>query len=147
VTGRITRERRQSLRYALQPNVFIVFNPYPERLGKLKDVGRGGVGFEYLVTDNSILDRAEEVVDVKVDIFIPASNRFLFRSLPCKVVYDIKIEQPTLSGIQTRRCGLKFDQLSQRHNDQLKQLIDSYASHSLPFLSVAANLKLRCRCG
>ena len=116
------------------PEVFVVFNAYPDRLGKLKDVGKGGAGFEYAVIDNSVKDAKR--LEVEVDIFGPASSHFVLSSVPCKVVYDIRIERPTVIGIETRRCGLRFDKLSYQHSESLKLLLDYYVSHCLPDESV-----------
>jgi hypothetical protein len=130
------RERRQSLRYAVNPNVFIVFNPFPGRLGKLKDVGPKGVGFEHAAGDND-----GEVVDAEVDIFIPTSESFMLRRMPCKVIYDIKIEQPSSNRTMLKRCGLEFKPLSRWHSEQLKLFLDTCVSHPLPVLQMAKELE------
>jgi hypothetical protein len=88
-----------------------------ERIGRLKDVSSGGVAVEY-----SVFDKEEEAIDVEVDIFASMPSYFMMRRVPCKVIYDIKLELPTLVGIETRRCGLKFEQLSQQHSELLKVL-------------------------
>jgi len=136
VARKAMQERRLFPRYALNADVFVVFNPYPGRLGKLKDAGHGGVGFEYAAVDNN-----NEPADVEVDIFIPTSGFFVLRRMPCKVVYDIEMEQATLNGIIIRRCGLEFEPLCRWHNEQLKLLLDVHVSHPLPVLQVAGELR------
>jgi hypothetical protein len=69
-----------------------------------------------------VFDKKEKAVDVEVDIFASRPSYFMMRHVPCKVVYDIKIERPTLIGIESRLCGLKFEQLSRQHCELLKVL-------------------------
>jgi hypothetical protein len=128
MSERTNPDRRQSTRYAPKTDFFVAFWPYLDRVGKLKDVSSSGAAFEYPVLANY-----ENVVDVEVDIFTSEPNRFLLHHMPCKVVYDIKIDQPGLSGVETRRCGLKFDQSSHQHSEKLKLLLDNYVSQPLPF--------------
>jgi len=126
--GKSTKaDRRQFTRYALKSDIFLALWPSLDRVGKLKDVSNSGAAFEY-----PAFDEKEEVVDVEVDIFASRPSNLMLRRVPCKVVYDIKIEQPTLIGIETRRCGLKFEHLSQQHNDSLKVLLSKYVSYALP---------------
>ena len=120
-------DRRQCTRYAVNGDIFLAFWPTLDRVGKLKDVSNSGAAFEY-----PAFDEKEEVVDVEVDIFASRPSYFMLRRVPCKVVYDIKIEQPTLVGMETRRCGLRFEHLSQQHNESLKVLLSEYVSHALP---------------
>jgi hypothetical protein len=120
-------DRRQSPRYAVKPDVFLVFRPYPQRLGRLIDVGSDGATFEYVAYEHD-----EGVADVEVDIFTSNPNHFLLRSVPCRVVYDIEIEKPTFNGIKTRRCGLEFAQLTDRQCERLMVLLNHYVSHALP---------------
>lgn len=124
---RTRADHRQPPRYAVKPNVFLVCRPNPERLGRLTDVGSDGATFEYIAHDC-----CEFVTDVEVDIFASNPSYFLLRSVPCKVVYDIEIERPTFSGIKTRRCGLEFAQLTDRHRERLMVLLNYFVSHALP---------------
>jgi hypothetical protein len=110
-------DRRQSARCAMNADFFILFRPSLDRIGRLKDVSSGGVAVEY-----PVFDKREKAINVEVDIFASRPSYFMMRRVPCKVVYDIKIELPTLLGIETRLCGLRFEQLSQQHCELLKVL-------------------------
>jgi hypothetical protein len=117
--------RRQSPRYGLKADFFLRIWPYLDRVGKLMDVSRGGAAVEYLVHS-----QYEEVVDVEVDIFSAEPTDLLLLSVPCKVVYETRIEpQTSLESIETRRCGLRFERLSLQHSELLKLLLDDYVSH------------------
>ena len=119
-------DRRQAPRYTPKNDVFVVFRPSFDRLGQVKDVSRGGAAFEYPVFANY-----EKVAEVNVDLFTSEPAPFILKSVPCEVVYDIKLEKPTLSGIQTRRCGLKFARLSHQHSEQLEFFLHKYGSPAL----------------
>jgi hypothetical protein len=107
-------ERRISPRHCLRTDVFVVFRPHFDRLGKLKDVSCTGAAFEY-----PVFARYDKVIEVEVDLFASEPSPFLLQSVPCRVVYDIKLLKPTLNGVETRRCGLKFEPLSPQHTQQL----------------------------
>jgi hypothetical protein len=98
-----------------------------DRVGRLKDVSGRGVAFEY-----AVLNRKERLVDVEVNIFASQPDSFMLWRVPCKVVYDKKIEAPPLSSIEIRRCGLQFESLSQQQTDRLKVLLSQYVSDPLP---------------
>ena len=125
VNQRATEERRNSARQTLRTDVFIVFRPHFDRLGNLKDVSRTGAAFEY-----PVFAKYDEVVEVEVDLFTSEPSHFMLRSMPCRVVYDIKVAKPTMNGVETRRCGLKFDPLSPQHTEQLSLLLRTYVSLS-----------------
>jgi hypothetical protein len=120
-------DRRQSTRFKVNGDFYLTFWPSLDRIGRLKDVSGGGVSFEYAVFDNK-----EKVDDVEVNVFSARPDYFMLWRVACKVVYDTRIEQPTLSGVETRRCGLQFQTLSNQQSDQLKVLLRQYASHPLP---------------
>lgn len=126
MTEETQTDRRQAPRYNPKDEVFVVFRPSFDRLGKVKDVSRGGAAFEYPVFANH-----KEVAEVDVDLFTSEPAPFMLRSVPCKVVYDIKLEKPTLSGIETRRCGLKFEQFSDQDVEQLEFFLSNYVSPAL----------------
>jgi hypothetical protein len=120
-------DRRQSRRYAVNGDIFLTFWPSLDRIGRLKDVSGGGVAFEY-----AVLNDKEKVADVEVNIFAAQPSNFMLWRVPCKVVYDEKIDLPTLAGIETRRCGLQFESLSKRHSELLNILLTQHISHPLP---------------
>lgn len=94
---------------------------------KLLDVSRSGAAIEY--ADFNSHDMLDEV---QFDIFASESGYLMLRRVPCSVVYDVRVERPTLNGFETRRCGLKFKQLSDQHKDLFKILLNNYVSLRLP---------------
>jgi hypothetical protein len=126
MTGEPQADRRESIRYAVNRDLYLTFWPSMDRVGRLRDVSGGGVAFEY-----AVLDQKEKVVDVEVNIFASRPDHFMLWRVPCQVVYERKIERPTLSSIETRRCGLRFKSLSEHQADQLNLLLTRYASGPL----------------
>ena len=120
-------DRRQSVRYAVNRDLYLTFGPSVDIVGRIMDVSGGGMAVEYTLFDNR-----ERLVDTDVSIFAAQPDRFMLCQVPCKVVYDTKIAKPTLSGIESRRCGLKFESLSKQQTDQLQVLLSQYVSHPLP---------------
>jgi hypothetical protein len=127
MSERTKADRRRAARYALKTDFYLAFWPFLDRVGKLKDVSRSGAAFEYPVYDDY-----ETLADVQVDIFSSEPSHFLLLHVPCRVVYDIRLEQSAFGGLETRRCGLKFDQLTPKHSEKLKLLLSKFASHQLP---------------
>ena len=121
-----TADRRKSPRYALENDVFLFFRPNFGRIGRLINVSSRGLAFEY-----SSLGEHENVADVEVDIFTDQPRKLVLPRVSCKVVYDISLEPPTFDGVETRLCGIKFNQLSQTHSDLLKALLGDYVPYDL----------------
>lgn len=97
-------------------------------LGDAQGCQHGGAAFEY-----AVFDHHREVEEAReVDIFSSRPDHFILRQVPCRVVYDVQLEQPSLSVIETRRCGIRFGRLSTHQRRLLKQLLDNHASRPLP---------------
>lgn len=127
MTEMVSPERRESPRYLVKKDFYLVFRPKFDRLGKLKDISSGGAAFEY-----SAFESDDSAVEAEVDIFSPKPHGFLLSRVPVKIVYNVVVEHPSLNGIKTRRCGFSFSELSQRHRDQLDLLLGYCAPHPLP---------------
>lgn len=107
--------RRRFPRFATKCDVFIIFRPLFAPVATLKDISKGGVGLEYYGEHDP--SKAAEV-----DILCSSIHFYLSR-VPCKVIYDIDLEKPTLIGIETRRCGLKFGKLSSQQTASLESIL------------------------
>ena len=94
------------VRFKVAEDLFLTFRPRFAIMGKLKDISKGGVAFEYFMYEDS---RILEMVEI--DIFSKDRVLHIF-PIPCNVVYDIPVPGIGSSlGIQARRCGLEFTQL------------------------------------
>jgi hypothetical protein len=120
--------RRQVQRYAVTDSVFLAFRPRFDRLGMLKDISRGGVAFEYTVSDTP---QPLETSDIEVEVF--SHKTFRLSRIPCRIVYDTSAEAGlSIAGFETRRCGLQFGKLSELQAAQLKVLMDTHIGDHIP---------------
>ena len=124
--------RRRSQRYTLNDTVFLTFRPQFDRMGRLKDISKNGVGFEYVAIDSSTY--SGDSTKIEVDIF-SGSKDFNLSRVPCEVVYDVKISASSGTGLfENRRCGLQFSDLSTYQVAQLGHLLNTCAAEPVPYL-------------
>jgi len=116
-------DRRKSRRLVVEETVFVTFRPEFNKIGRLKDISRSGMAFEYPAYDNY-----GSTASVEVDIFSHIDDFHVSR-VQCEVVYDIEgPAHPSFSDIQFRRCGLQFRALSDNNTAKLESFFDSYAA-------------------
>ncbi len=120
--------RRRHQRFSTNETVFIAVRPYFSNMGRIKDISKSGVGFEYTSFDYS--ENVDAVTDspmdghIEIDIF-SKSREFHLAKVPCKVVYDMKLEDSFGAGLfENRRCGLEFNHLSNHQHYQLLSLLN-----------------------
>ena len=122
-------DRRTSQRFLVKESVFLTFRPTFNKLGSLKDISKSGVSFEYIAYES--MDTPHSV---EIDIFSKSMDIHLSK-VPCKVVYDVKVgESFTMNQVETRRCGLQFEQLSGYHASQLKNILSNYIAGPAPYM-------------
>jgi hypothetical protein len=120
-------KRRQFKRYMVKDNVFLVFRPDFDRLGKVKDISQGGVAFEYVLYRESY--DASKPDFAEIDIF-SNGNLHLSKAF-CRVVYDIPSYPEEFKGFRTfvdmeiRRCGLEFRKLNTEQKEDLEFFLKS----------------------
>jgi hypothetical protein len=106
-------EHRQHPRYAVEQNVFLTVRPEFRKIGRVKDIGNGGVCFEY-----AVFEPDEKLSFCEVDILSEGGKFHLFK-VPCRVAYDVQISPEPFQQIQMRRCGLRFEGLSAAQTAQI----------------------------
>lgn len=121
-------ERRQFERYSVVDDAYAALGSNYDRVGKITDISIGGLAFDY--TSGELKSNAVN----RLDIFL-AANHFNLHNLPCKVVYDITLQVPKVKSkfidqLTTRRCGVKFGQLSTSIKRKLQALIDGQPNSS-----------------
>ncbi len=113
-------ESRIPRRLSLTDTIFVTFRPLYDVVGQLVDVSTDGLALEY--TAHEPLERRDKVA---VDIFCQPRNLNLSR-IPCHVSYDWKVEDaPSFRGFETRRCRLRFGEVSPEQRAQLDALLES----------------------
>jgi hypothetical protein len=110
------KERRLHERRGLKNRVFIAIRPDFDRIGWLTDISKGGISFEYVAIENY----SPITEKIQVDIF-SSPKIFDLSNLPCKLVYDAPIHKGEgfMAAIETRRCGLVFEAMTQQQAFQL----------------------------
>lgn len=119
-------EQRKSTRYAAADNSFAALGPGFTKVGKIKDISVLGLAFEY------ITDEISDIKVSRVDVFV-RGEEFHISKIPCKVVYDISLEDPAVHQISPRklmhkRCGLQFESLSNTGRVMIEQFMETYTT-------------------
>lgn len=125
-------QKRKHKRFLAKQNTFASFGSGFNKVGKINDISKGGLSFEYIFFDEDEDRKAKPVQ--RVDIFL-TKDAFYLSNLPCKIVYDGDkqvckdnwnfISTPTFT---TRRCGLQFDALTEDQMEQLTYFIENHTS-------------------
>ena len=111
-------ERRKFTRFLVPENVYAALGPSFSKVGRIKDLGIGGLAIEYITDEDSAPGNSH------VDIFI-REEKFFLSKLPCKIVYDVPIEPsagPQASGLTHKRCGVRF----YRFTDELRKRFEGF---------------------
>lgn len=110
-------DKRKYSRFLAQEDAFVALGHSFARVGKVKNISRGGLAFEY-VSDKDLNEDASQL-----DVFL-SEHGFHLSDMPCVIVYDIPVSKPyeyhTFNQIfTTKRCGVKFGELSKHKRAQL----------------------------
>ncbi len=119
-------EQRKHFRFLTQDIAIISLWSNSINLGKLKDISRGGLAFEY------ITDEKPKEENSQINIFL-SGNKFHLSNVPCKIVYDIPIREENYRFdklLMTRRCGVKFKKTTANLKRLLEKVQASASSSS-----------------
>ena len=109
-------ERRKFTRFLVPENVYAALGPSFSKVGRIKDLGIGGLAIEYITDEDSVPGNSH------VDIF-SREEEFYLSKLPCKIVYDDPIEPcagPQVSGLTRKHCGVQFYRFTSRLRKRLE---------------------------
>ncbi|MBC2704566.1 PilZ domain-containing protein [Desulfobacula sp.] len=111
-------EQRQHERFEPQNSAFVVFRPEFNKIGPINDISKGGLGFNYLQSEDK--DNPASENPCTIDIF-DSSNSFHLSHIPCSLIYDTdnNDQLTVMHNLANRRCGLKFDQLTKEQEEQI----------------------------
>ncbi|MCK8603895.1 PilZ domain-containing protein [Desulfoferrobacter suflitae] len=116
-------DRRQFKRHPVKGDFFITFRPEFRRMGRVKDISKGGVGLEYTIYDDQ-----KALENVEVDIFSAEADLHISK-IPCKVAYDVRVDNyPSFDNLQVRRCGLEFAELSYQQYAAINSLVSLHTA-------------------
>ena len=113
-------DRRGHTRFLVQDDVVVAVRNGFTKIGRVKDIGRGGLSFEHIYENSTA-----EVPKTHVSLWV---NTFFMSDLPCRIVYDIPVPTPeeysTLAiRLATRRCGVQFETLAEDQRAQLDSFL------------------------
>jgi len=110
-------ERRRKERLRPREITFVAVRPEFNRLGRLINISRSGLCFQYMEKEAGKDDSAF----IEIDLFV-SQNGFYLPGVPCRVIYNRVIEESVRSfrSLAYRRCGLHFDELHRDKADQLE---------------------------
>ncbi|UCG08781.1 MAG: PilZ domain-containing protein [Desulfobacterales bacterium] len=117
-------ERRRYSRLSPYENAFAALGSNYSKVGKIKNISRGGLAFEYIAGEANNLHFSQ------VDIFL-AGHTFYLYNFPCRMVYDIEVHVPHVSDkyirlLTTKRCGIQFGALAKDDKAQLTFFLEAY---------------------
>lgn len=122
-------EHRKHTRLLPHKNAFAALGPDFDKIGKIKDISRGGLAFEYF----SKKDSNEETFQVNIVI---SDHGFYMPDAPCRIVYDVSAHMPNNSGvhfdIMSKRCGIRFGELTEKQTAQLESFLENYTTGLAP---------------
>ncbi len=103
------------------------------RLGSIKDISLGGLSCELTV---SLFEakgiKWQEATELSANILVSDSeSRFHLPGIQCRLTYDVSAPESRStpdSNVSKRRCGFKFDQLTE---NQEKRITRFLRKHSL----------------
>lgn len=126
------KERRRLNRFEVQDKVFVSVGLNLPRVGRIKDISKGGLAFEYL-TDYMAYNIDEDSDDksLQATIFL-VGNQFCLNDIPCMIVYDIPGRVFLNSLIVKKRCGIQFGSLTQTQWKKMIFFLSRYATVPVP---------------
>ena len=115
-------EQRRFTRYAVKEDGLDVLSRDLKVVGKLKNISRGGVAYQYTPVNGTKPDSE------MIDILGKVPDRFSLVGLDCRAVYDIATlnEDRTFTGSASRLRGLQFKGLTEEQEERLAFLLENY---------------------
>ena len=116
------KDRRRHARYKVKKDAFAVIRTSDNKLGRIRDVSKGGLSFEYIMKG----DPAEGPTEL--DIFT-TDNDFYLKLLPVQVVLDSTLEpEHAFSSLEMRRLGVRFGDMTPTQMSKLDFFLQNLTS-------------------
>ncbi len=121
MNGKKPAERRKHKRFKVQNDTFVMLRSNDTKVGPIIDVSMDGLGFHYVGSKKPIGESA------KLSI-LPAEDSSYLYKIPCRAVWDRKVNENHFSSISMRRCGVQFGELTPYQKAQLEQFIQDHTT-------------------
>ncbi len=117
----ILMERRKYPRVKMEEEAIVALHNGENRIGKLKDIGLGGLAFEHIYDE----DLLEEDSERHLTLFLRERK---LAKVPCRIIYNQEVPVPPeydrlAIRLTTKRCGLKFEPLTDHQRLQLEDIL------------------------
>jgi len=115
-------ERRKDFRYKVKDNEFHIFNQGSKIAGKLIDISKGGLAYQYMPIKDKKLESN------LYDIISAGSQHFYLFDIICKTIYDTSDLIVNQNSIDTerRRRGLQYGKLTENQLGKFELLLRNY---------------------
>ena len=115
-------ERRKVTRYIVKDNEFHIFNHGSKIAGKLIDISKGGLAYQYKPT------KGKKLESNLYDIISAGSQHFYLFDIICKTIYDTSdlIVNQSSTDAERRRRGLQFGKLTENQIGKFELLLINY---------------------
>jgi hypothetical protein len=123
-------ERRKSKRFQVHSGTFVILRPYFYKRGQIIDMGRGGLAFRYVTSEEMPSESFQ--LDSYLDIFSPeyqtsgAHMVFGMERVPSKTISDFELARISFGSISQRRCSVEFGDLNRQQRSELEYFIQKY---------------------
>lgn len=114
-------ERRKFRRFQVPIGAFIVLGPDSTKVGRITDVGLGGLGF-CPVDKKMALDGVHEF-----DMF-HVNNGFNLKKIQFQTIWDLEFRKGVFGLMTTRRTGIQFEELTCSQRSRVEHFILNYTT-------------------
>jgi len=121
-------ERRKKKRRKPEDMTFVAMRPEFTRLGRILDINKEGLCFQYMAKEA----QRGNAASADIDIFTGGSEYYM-AGVPCRLIYDAEIRKKMayFTDVEYRRCGLQFLKLTKEQSDLLEFYLKNHTSDFL----------------
>jgi hypothetical protein len=124
-------DRRKDKRFRLPEGSMVAFRPGYSKLGRIIDIGAGGLGLIYIHSQElpKVYIHSQELpkVSSELDIFVAIRDFYLYH-VPFETIWDFETDATRFSSLRKKRSGLKFGQLTQAQISGLEYFIENHTT-------------------
>lgn len=118
-TGKGFAERRKHRRFRVQNGAFAALSYRFTTLGQIMDIGRGGLSFRYVASE----DESNGSSELRI---LLTDGSFSFDRVPFARIWDLAIPVEFSFGcITMRHCGIQFQKLTDNQKSHLEYFLQN----------------------
>ncbi|CAB5118523.1 hypothetical protein D3OALGA1CA_2445 [Olavius algarvensis associated proteobacterium Delta 3] len=121
----LTPNRRQERRYDVEEGALVVYDRRTDReIGFVKDLGPGGLSFEYFDVGAPVIEQGE------FGLLVLDSNYYIGK-IPYRIVSDFELETEDHSPIPIRHCSVHFDNPNREKSREIEAFIGMFSGQGI----------------